>query len=76
MDFHKRILDKEKTGHLIMSAIAESEISYDELAILLELNSSRVIYDWVSGKKLPSIENFINLAILLNVKMEDLIAYN
>ena len=74
MYYQKKTLDKEKTGILIMSAIANSKLSYEKISINLELNSSRVIYDWVAGKKLPSIENLFNLSIMLNVKMEELIA--
>ena len=38
------------------------------------LTSSRVIYDWMNGTKLPNIENLINLALMLNKKIEDFIA--
>ena len=44
-----------------------------EIADYLELESARVIYDWTSGVKMPSLENFINLAIMFHVSIEDIL---
>lgn len=74
MDYRKATLDKKETGHNIRSLIARSAFTYDDISEMLELSSSRVIYAWSSGKKLPSIENLANLAIVFNVKMEDIVA--
>ena len=74
MDYRKATLDKEETGRNIRSLIARSTFTYDEISEMLELSSPRVIYAWSSGKKLPSIENLANLAIIFNVKMEVIVA--
>ena len=44
-----------------------------EIAEYLELESTRVIYDWTSGIKLPSLENLLNLSILFHVSIEDIL---
>ncbi len=73
-DYHKATLDKKKIGFLIRSAIADSGLTIERISMNLEFTSSRVIYEWMSGTKLPSLESFANLALMLNKKMEDLIA--
>jgi len=73
LDYIKATLDKKLTGRKIGSLIATSKFTYEEVASVLGLASPRVIYEWVSGRKLPSIENLANLARMFNVKMEDVI---
>ena len=48
-------------------------IDGEDLAVLLQLKSPRVIYDWESGMKIPNAENLYNLALIFNMKMEDLL---
>lgn len=73
-DYHKFTLDRTKIGLLIRKAIIDSNLTIEQVSIILELTSSRVIYDWMNGIKLPNIENLINLALMLNKKIEDFIA--
>lgn len=73
-DYHKAILDRKATGKLIRDAILESDLSFEDVSVRLELASSRVIYEWMSGAKLPSLENLANLALMLSVKIEDIVA--
>ena len=51
----------------------DNHITYEDLAYNLELKSPRVIYDWVNGIKLPSLENLINICLMFNNKVEDFI---
>lgn len=73
-DYHKATLDRKATGKLIRDAILGSELSFEDVSIRLELSSSRVIYEWMNGTKLPSLENLANLALMLSVKIEDIVA--
>lgn len=73
-DYHKATLDRKATGKLIRNAILESDLSFEDVSARLELASSRVIYEWMSGTKLPSLENLANLALMLSVKIEDIVA--
>lgn len=74
MNYHKKTLDKRETGRRINSLIAGSGMTYEEIASLLELSSPRVIYEWIKGNKLPTIENLANLALILSVEMESIVA--
>ncbi|MEG0034539.1 MAG: helix-turn-helix transcriptional regulator [Bacilli bacterium] len=74
MNYQKATLDRKMTGSNIRSLIAESMFTYEEIAFILELSSSRVIYEWVSGNKIPSTENIANLAKIFNVKMENIVS--
>ena len=69
----KKRLNKQKTGNKIYQAIERSGKRYDEVAEELGLLSSRVIYEWVNGNKLPSLTRMALLADLLGVHIEDLL---
>jgi len=73
MDYQKAILDKVSTGLRISSLRANAALTHEELADLLQLKSPRVIYDWENGLKVPNAENLYNLALIFNIKMEDLL---
>ena len=70
----KIYIDRVKTGERLRSVIAESGVTYEQVADILELTSSRVIYDWITGSKLPSLINLYNLSIYLNFKIEDVLS--
>jgi transcriptional regulator with XRE-family HTH domain len=66
-------LDKKKTGENIRLAIQNRNITYERLAEILNLNSPRVIYEWVNGNKMPCLENLLNLSLLLNINIDDIL---
>lgn len=70
---YKAKLNKRETGNQLYRIIDASKYSYSDIADFLELKTTRVIYEWTNGKKLPSIENLINLAKFLNVQVEDIL---
>ena len=70
----KNKIDKKATGHKLYRLIEKSEMTYVQIAEYLDLQSPRVIYEWVNGKKLPSTENLYNLANLFQVQMEDILS--
>ena len=67
------VLDKDKTGQNLKRLIQRSGMSYDDIADHLNLNTARVIYDWVNGFKLPKIEHLVILSLLFQVKIEDIL---
>ena len=69
----KKKLDKIKTGLNLYHLIESSGITRTQIAEYLELESVRVIYDWTRGAKMPSLENLLNLSILLHVSIEDIL---
>lgn len=74
MNYQKVKLNKKKTGKRIQTAITSSKYSFTDVARALELTSERTVYYWINGKKIPSLENIINLSLMFNIKVEDLIA--
>lgn len=72
MDQKKKI-NKIKTGLNLYRLIESSGKTRAEIADYLGLESARVIYDWTSGAKLPSLENLFNLSILFHVSIEDIL---
>lgn len=74
MNYQKVKLNKKKTGKRIQTAITSSMYSFTDVARALELTSERTVYYWINGKKIPSLENIINLSLMFNIKVEDLIA--
>ncbi len=67
------VIDRDKTGDNLRTLIQRSGMSYDVIAEYLNLNTARVIYDWVNGFKLPKIEHLVVLSQLLDVKLEDIL---
>ncbi len=74
-DYHKSTLDKEATGSLLRKAILSSGMTMEGISVNLGLSSPRVIYSWMNGEKLPNLENLVNLSLMLNTKLEDIIAW-
>lgn len=73
MNYRKAVLDKEATSIKLRSFRINANLTYEGLAALLQLNTPRVIYDWECAKKMPNIVNLYNLALIFNMKMEDLL---
>ena len=71
---YKFKLNKKKTGNNIYFLIEKSKLTRDYVAEYLQLKSSRAIYSWENGEKMPSIEHLFNLAKLFNVQIEDILA--
>lgn len=69
----KMILDKRQTGERLRKIIEANNFTYEMIAEKLDLTSPRVIYEWTSGKKLPCIENLLNLALILKFRLEDIL---
>jgi len=75
MDYQKVTIDKALTGKRIYDLIKKSNITFEQLQEFLLLNSPRVIYEWISGRKLPSTENLVNIALIISVHLESIIVY-
>ena len=66
-------IDVEATGKHLKTLIQEKGISSEEIRNLLGLSCVQTIYKWYQGKTIPSIDNLVRLAEMLNVKIDDLI---
>ena len=69
------IINRDETGFNIRKIIEKSGLTFDAFAEILNLKSSRVIYDWVNGIKLPSTENLAKISSKFKVSFEDILSY-
>ena len=67
------MLNKEHTGNFISSKMVQLGLTKNEVADYLGLNSPRVIYDYIDGFKLPSLESLVLLSKLFNCLVDDML---
>ena len=69
----KPVLDLTATGTKIKTVMKQKGFSARELSVLMDFPYVQTIYNWFSGKNMPTLDNLIVLAQILGVKMDDLI---
>lgn len=69
----KKSIDMKETGLKTYYAISNAGYTYRKVAEVVGLSSQRVVYDWVNGKKLPSIEHLVALSYYLGIKIDTLV---
>jgi len=71
---YKPVLDMQGTGANIKSLRKNNNISVHALQEVFGMENPQAIYNWESGKNMPSIDNLIILAQVFNVSIESLVA--
>ncbi len=66
-------IDLKKTGQNITRMRKEVGLSVRELQVMLGFTSPQAIYNWQNGISLPSVDNFIVLAAILGVTIDEII---
>lgn len=69
---HLSILQKE-TGRQIKKLIAEQGYTVKDIQGAMGFENPQAIYKWMSGRSLPSLDNFIILSRLLHTNIEDIL---
>lgn len=69
-------IDMKKTGAKIKALCKERHITVKDIQRELYISAHQSVYDWFSGKTLPSLDNMYRLSKLLQVHMEDMIEVN
>ena len=67
-------INLKKTGENITRMRKEAGITVKELQIMFGFTNPQAIYSWQSGKSLPSLDNFIILAAILGVTIDEIIS--
>ena len=67
------MIDPVLTGENITRLRKQAGLSVHDLQRIFGFNSPQAIYKWQSGASLPSIDNLIVLAKVLNVRMDDIV---
>ena len=70
----KPVINLKKTGENITRMRKEAGLSVRDLQIMLGFTNPQTIYNWQSGKSLPTVDNFIILAAILGVTIDEIIS--
>ena len=66
-------IQPEKTGERIRKLLLEQGYTIREIQGAFGFENPQAIYKWLSGKSLPSIDNFVILSRLLHTTIEDIL---
>ena len=66
-------IQPEETGERIRRLLLEQGHTIREIQGAFGFENPQAIYKWLSGKSLPSIDNFIILSRLLHTTIEDIL---
>ena len=67
------LIDPVLTGANIARLRKQAGLSVHDLQRIFGFNSPQAIYKWQSGASLPSVDNLLVLAKVLDVRMEDIL---
>lgn len=69
---HLSIQQKE-TGKQIKKLLKENGYTVKDVQNTMGFENPQAIYKWLSGRSLPSLDNFVILSRLLHTSMEDIL---
>ena len=67
------LIDKKKTGRQIGQLMRKQGLSVKDIAEKLDIGSVQCVYQWINGKRMPTIDNLYALADLLDVKIDEIL---
>lgn len=67
------MIDMVATGVNIRHRMKEKNITVRKLEDIMGFNTPQAIYKWLKGKCLPSIDNLVILAEVLDCAIEDIL---
>ena len=65
-----------KTGANIVTLRKAAGLTVADIQMVFGFNSPQAIYKWQNGTALPTVDNLIVLAALLNVRIDDILVVN
>ena len=66
-------IDLAQTGANIVNLQKAAGLSVHDLQMVFGVNSPQAIYKWHNGTALPTVDNLIDLAALLHVRIDDIL---
>ena len=69
-------LDVMATGLKIKMLIKEKQIKVKDIAKKLGFASAYPVYKWMNGQNMPTLDNLVVLADMLDVKIDELLVVN
>ena len=69
------VIDMEATGRNITALRQNAGISVRAMQEIFGFSTPQAIYKWQHGDALPTIDNFVILAAVLGVRIDDIIVF-
>ena len=69
-------IDLAQTGANIVTLRKAVGLTVADIQMVFGFNSPQAIYKWQNGTALPTVDNLIVLAALLNVRIDDILVLN
>lgn len=66
-------IQQEATGKRIKELLQQSGYSVRDVQIACGFENPQAVYKWLSGKSLPSIDNFVILSRILHTNIENIL---
>ena len=66
-------IDLAQTGANIVTLRQAAGLTVADIQMVFGFNSPQAIYKWQNGTALPTVDNLIVLAALLNVRIDDIL---
>lgn len=66
-------VDASKTGTRLKMLMTEKGLKAKDLQEIFGFSYPQAIYNWLSGKTLPSIDNLVVLSSVLEVSLEEIL---
>ena len=64
---------QKETGNNIRKLLSENGYTVKDVQNAMGFENPQAVYKWISGKCLPSLDNFLILSRLLNTSIEDIL---
>ena len=69
----KPVLDLEATGTKIKTIMKQKGVTPRRLQLIMDFPYVQTIYNWFAGKNMPTLDNLVVLAQILDVTMDDIV---
>ena len=66
-------IQQKETGNRIKRLLKQNGYTVKDIQGAMGFENPQAVYKWLSGKSLPSIDNFIILSRLLHTSIEDIL---
>ena len=66
-------IQQKETGRQIKRHLSELGYTVKDVQTVMGFENPQAVYKWISGKSLPSLDNFIILSRLLHTSIEDIL---
>ena len=71
--FLKPVLDLDATGAKIKTLMKQRGVTPRQLQLILNFPYVQTVYNWFAGKNMPTLDNLVVLAKVLDVAIDDIV---